>query len=245
MRILFTNVALGVLLTLLGCNQGTSGGPGATSPPSTKPITGQTEDTFSLIIPSAQLNQGAAKIVSIGINRGKNFREDVSLKFDGLPTGLTLDPAALLIKHGDKEAQGTLKAAADAALGDFTVKVIGHPTKGADAINEMKISIAKQDAANVATDAAAAAKAKWDEYTLAMQKQWDQFNAKYEALKDSAATATGQAKIDLDRKVAETKIKLDAAGAKLEELKSAGADRWDKVKEGVSSAFEDLKKIFE
>jgi hypothetical protein len=29
-------------------------------------------------------------------------------------------------------------------LGDFTVKVTGHPTKGPDATNELKITVAKK-----------------------------------------------------------------------------------------------------
>lgn len=29
------------------------------------------------------------------------------------------------------------------------------------------------------------------------------------------------------------------------ELKEAGADRWEKIKEGVGSALDDLKKVFE
>jgi hypothetical protein len=46
--------------------------------------------------------------------------------------------------HGDTEAKVTLKATADASLGDFTVKVTGHPTKGRDATNELKITVAKK-----------------------------------------------------------------------------------------------------
>ena len=33
--------------------------------------------------------------------------------------------------------------------------------------------------------------------------------------------------------------------AALNKLKEAGADRWEKVKEGVGSAFDDLKKVLE
>ena len=64
-------------------------------------------------------------------------------------------------------------------------------------------------------------------------------------MKDRAAKAEGRAKKDLERKLAEAKVKRDAATKKLAELKEAGADRWEKVKEGVGSAFDDLKKVFE
>jgi len=140
-----------------------------------------------LSIPSTKLNQGETKTVAIGISRGKNFSEDVSLKPGDLPKGVTLDLASALIKHGDADAKITLKAASDAALGDFTVKVTGHPTKGADAVAELKLSVAKQDSKDIADATADAAKAKWNEYTAAMQTQLDQFNVKYAALKESAA----------------------------------------------------------
>jgi len=119
MKSFFAAILFGALVILIGCNQGTSGGPGATTPSSKKPMAGQTEDTFSLVMPSAKLNQGETKTVSVGINRGKNFSQDVSLKLADLPKGVNSDPASPVIKHGDTEAKITLKAAGDAALGDF------------------------------------------------------------------------------------------------------------------------------
>ena len=245
MKSFCTTVLLVTVLSVVGCGQGTSGGPGASSPPSKKTMAGQAEDTFSLVMSSARLNQGETKAVSVGIKRGKNFSEDVSLKLADLPKGVTLESASVLIRHGDTDATVALKAARDAALGDFTVKVTGHPTKGADAVAELKISVATLVPNSAADTTAEAAKAKWNEYTIAMQKQLDQFAAKYAELKDRAAKTEGQAKKDLDAKLADAKTKLDAAAIKLDELKAAGADRWEKVKEGVGNAFDDLKKIFE
>jgi hypothetical protein len=114
--------------------------------------------------------------------------------------------------------------------------VIGHPTKGGDASHDFKITIAK--------DSELAAKAKRDEYVREMQKQLDQIDAKYEELKASAAKAEGQAKKDLEKKVEVAKVKRDAAAQKLDELKVAAPDRWEKIKDGVGSAFDDLKSIF-
>ena len=42
------------------------------------------------------------------------------------------------------ELQVTVTAAADGALGNFAVKVTGHPTKGADASNELKLTVVKE-----------------------------------------------------------------------------------------------------
>jgi hypothetical protein len=129
-----------------GCNQAVPGGPGVTNPPRSQPAYGEADKTFNLSVPhmSTTLKQGGTVELRIGIDRGKNFQEDVTLKFADGPTGVTLDSAKPVIMHGDAEAKVKVKATDDAALGDFTVKVTGHPTKGADATNEVKITVAKK-----------------------------------------------------------------------------------------------------
>jgi len=156
MKRTFVTLAALALVGLVGCNgAGTTGGPGADKAKQQQkdsPVkraedsVGQAEDTFSLSVPtlSTSIKQGETKEVTIGIRRGKNFDQDVSLKLDALPKGVTAEPAAPAIKAGDSDAKVRLKAADDAALGDFTVKVIGHPTKGADATNEFKLTVAKK-----------------------------------------------------------------------------------------------------
>jgi hypothetical protein len=103
-------------------------------------------DTFELDVPllSTSLTQGETKSVAIGISRDKTFVEDVVLEFLGVPTGVSLDPKAPVIKNGEAEAKVTLTAADDAALGDFAIKVIGQPTKGPKASNEFKITVSKK-----------------------------------------------------------------------------------------------------
>jgi hypothetical protein len=92
-----------------------------------------------------------------------------------------------------------------------------------------------------AAAAAEAAKAKRDEFVGAMSKQLDELNVKYEELKILAGQAEGRAKDDLDQKLAEAKIKRDAAATKLAELKEAGADRWESFKGGVENALSELQ----
>jgi len=222
------------LLALFGCNgKDSAGGPGTTDK---QPRYGQADSTFNLTTPSTSLEQGETKTVSIGVKRGTNFQEDVTLGFADVPQGVIIDPASPVIKHGETETKVTLQASADASLGDFTVKVTGHPTKGPDASHEFKITVAK--------DPKVAAKAKRDEYVREMHKQMDELDAKYEGLKASAAKAEGEARKDLEKKVEEAKVKRDAAARKLDELKEAAPDRWEKIKDSVGNAFEDLKKMF-
>jgi uncharacterized membrane protein len=139
------------LVALVGCNKGTTGGAGADKEKENKSkidrlkaAVRQPEDTFTLTVPtfSVKVKQGESKEVKIGIKKGKNFDEDVALKVEGLPKGVTLDPAEPVIKHGDKEVKLTVKAADDASLGDFTVKLTGHPEKeGGDATNKFNLTV--------------------------------------------------------------------------------------------------------
>jgi hypothetical protein len=147
--------AVVALIGVLGCNQGTTGGPGADRAKQQEKDSKlkqledkvrQPDETFSPTVPNfaTRIKQGESKEVTIGIKRGKNFDQDVALKFDGVPTGVTFDPATPTIKHGDADAKVKVKVADDAALGDFKVKVTGKPSKGEEATNELKLTIAKK-----------------------------------------------------------------------------------------------------
>jgi hypothetical protein len=104
------------------------------------------KDSFTLSMPfwTTSLKQGETRAFSISISREKKFDQDVTLKFDGLPKGITVEPASAAIKNGETEAKFVLKAVDEAGLGDFRAMVTGHPTKGADASHEFKFSIDKK-----------------------------------------------------------------------------------------------------
>lgn len=108
-----------------------------------------------------------------------------------------------------------------------------------------KVSDPREKIEAAAAATADAVKAQRDEYVRAMSKRLDDLTVKYEELKGRVAKAEGQGKKDLERKLDEAKVKRDDAAMKLDELKEAGADRWEKVKAGVGSALDDLKKVFE
>lgn len=143
MKRIITVLALGTIVALSGCDKSTTGGPGVNLPESEQSTIGLTEDTFSLNTPmlSTKLAQGGTANVTIGIKRGKNIDQDVTLSFNELPAGVTIDPMNPVIKHGDSDAKITVTATADAALGDFLVKVKGHPATGPDATSELKITV--------------------------------------------------------------------------------------------------------
>jgi hypothetical protein len=144
MKTLFSGFAVLALAILAGCTQGTPGGPGTTAK---KPAYGQADNTFNLSVPvmSSSLQQGEQTEATVGIKRAKNFDDDVALQFAEVPQGVTVEPASPVIKHGDTDARITFKAGDEAPLGDFKVKITGHPTKGRDAQIEFKLNIAPKD----------------------------------------------------------------------------------------------------
>lgn len=132
------------LAAMVGCSQGKPGGEGTAQK---QPMYGQADDTFNLSVPlmSSSLQQGAQTEATVGIKRATNFDEDVTLKFVDLPKGVTIEPANPTIKHGESAANIVFTAADDASLGDFKIKVTGHPAKGSDAQVEFKMSVTPKD----------------------------------------------------------------------------------------------------
>lgn len=139
LTMLFATIALAALT---GCNHGTAGGPGAAN---AAPLFGQTDDTFNLTTPmmATSLRQGQQIEATIGIERAGRFKKDVTLLFSDLPPDVTVEPASAVIKSGSHSAKFTFKAAQNTPVGDFKVKVSGHPPRGADAQNVFKLSVVK------------------------------------------------------------------------------------------------------
>ncbi len=133
------------LFSLSGCYQGRAGGPGANGPTSPKPAYEIVDQTFNLSVPllATSIKQGEKKSVSIGIKRGKNFDEEVAIMFPQLPKGVKFDPTVPVIKHGDTQVLVMMSCDKTSSLGDFTLTVTGHPTKGADAMVDFKIRVDK------------------------------------------------------------------------------------------------------
>jgi uncharacterized membrane protein len=135
-------------VSLAGCDKksgATVGGPGAMDPAVKAPLFGEADNTFELTASSISLKQGDTTQGTIGIKRGTNFAQEVTLSLQDLPKGVAVAPSGLAIKSGATDAAFTLTVSDDAALGDFTVKVIGHPTSGKDAVKQFSLTVAKKD----------------------------------------------------------------------------------------------------
>ncbi len=133
-------------LAAVGCDRrGGTGGPGAADTGTRLPLFGQADNTFNLTPAAVSVKQGDAEPGAVGIKRGTNFDQDVTLAFADVPKGVTIDPTGPVIKSGGTDAKFTLAASEDAAPGEYTVKVVGHPVTGGDATNQFKVTVAKKD----------------------------------------------------------------------------------------------------
>jgi hypothetical protein len=125
------------------------GGPGATaSTDRAGSLLGPKEGEFSLHpdkrFLSTKVKQGASEVVTIDISRGKNFDEEVTLSFSGLPDHVTVDPKEPVIKQGGDNAKVTFKVGDDASPTDHTITVTGKPTKGEKATTTFTLTVQKK-----------------------------------------------------------------------------------------------------
>lgn len=154
---LFVGGLLVSSIVIAGCNASSPGGPGiAATPNSTgvanttistsKPMLGEVEKSFRLSGPavSTHIEQGATASAKVTIARGKNFQDDVRLKFAALPAGVTVETTNPLISHSDSDTTVGFRATSEALPGTYTLTVIGEPTSGPDAKSDFQITVDKR-----------------------------------------------------------------------------------------------------
>jgi hypothetical protein len=133
-------------LTLGGCagapDRTTGDKPGGRGAPDEKTVHGPADDSFNLSSERAFLRQGERRTMAVTIYRNVNFKDDVTLGFGELPKGVSVDDSSPVIKRNDSEAHFALTASDDASIGDFSIRITGHPSKGADASNDFNITVA-------------------------------------------------------------------------------------------------------
>jgi uncharacterized membrane protein len=119
----------------IGCeHKSAPGGPGAVdNKTQTRSI------TFKIIAPGkTELKQGEEKEVRVKVDRGKDFKEDVTLKFE-TPKGIHVDREQITVRPGEDFAAVKVKADKDAPIGDNSVNVKATPQHGES--TEMKFDV--------------------------------------------------------------------------------------------------------
>jgi uncharacterized membrane protein len=128
----------------LGCNENKSapGGPGA---PGSRSSTAGKDNTFTVTPPSGttDIKQGHTKEISISVNRGKDFKQNVKLSLSTDATGVTIKPDTAELKASDTATtlKFTIDAAKDAAMGQHTLTVKATPETGQSTESSFKINV--------------------------------------------------------------------------------------------------------
>jgi len=128
-------VMLLALLTTAGCQSTNSSNQGGIAP---------INEEFSITVPSPNtVKQGGSNTVTVMLNRGAYFKQDVKLVLETKGIGLT--PSSLLVKASDKPAVPIeVNVSRDAAIGDYRVTVTGTPEKGASTSTVFIVSVVAQ-----------------------------------------------------------------------------------------------------
>jgi len=113
---------------------------------------------------------------------------------------------------------------------------------------EPKKPVSSGDVKQKMGDAAQTAKAylaqQQDKYLKQAQDKLTDFDKKISWLKEQAAKQTGEMKKKLDDQVAGLQKQADSAKQKLEGMKGAGAEAWEKLKSGADEALAELEKDY-
>jgi uncharacterized membrane protein len=103
---------------------------------------------FKIDVPTfdTKVKPGEIQTVTIKLQRGESFKRDVKLEIEGAK-GISIDPAKVLVKAGDKpDVQLTITAPKDAALGEYRVSVRGIPKTGEPTSVEFKVKVVASEA---------------------------------------------------------------------------------------------------
>jgi len=84
-----------------------------------------------------------------------------------------------------------------------------------------------------------------DKVVSKMEGQLAQWAATLDDLVSSADQAGDQARREARARLDEVKSKLAAAHARLDEVRAAGADKWETMKQGLEQSWQDLERTFQ
>jgi uncharacterized membrane protein len=128
-------IAIAVVMSLsvmvaLACESPTGGGVSA-------------GEGFTIVTPASatQVKQGETQIVAVSLNRGQNFKRDVTLEIKATK-GINVEPTKALVKGSDKpDVQLRITVAKDANIGEYKIYVKGTPETGEATTTELTVKV--------------------------------------------------------------------------------------------------------
>ncbi len=84
-----------------------------------------------------------------------------------------------------------------------------------------------------------------EQYEKGMEERLKKLGRELDELSAKAAAMTEQARIDLNRRIAEARAKQKAASAKLEEMRKKSEKKWKKFISETDAAMDEFEKAYE
>jgi hypothetical protein len=120
---------------------------GADSPKGGSVVKGE---GFNISVPTfaTEVKQGETQNVTIKLQRGDSFKQDVKLQIKlSKGEGISIDPAKVTVKASDKpDVQIKITAPKNTALGEYKVSVTGTPTTGEPTSVEFNVKVIAPEA---------------------------------------------------------------------------------------------------
>ena len=132
MKIAIAMVMTLVLAVVSGCESSSERGGGMSK-----------DVGFKIAVPtfSTEVKQGETKDVTISLERGQYFKQDVKLQINA-SKGISVEPTKVLVKASDTpDVQLQISAAKDAAIGEYHVSVMGIPKTGESTSTEFNVNV--------------------------------------------------------------------------------------------------------
>ncbi|MGD0785126.1 MAG: hypothetical protein ABR969_04865 [Sedimentisphaerales bacterium] len=104
---------------------------------------------FKIDVPTfdVKVKQGETQSVTIKLQRGESFKQDVKMEIVTAKGGISVSPEKVLVKASDKpEVELTITVPKEAALGEYKVSVKGTPTTGEPTSVEFTVKVIAPDA---------------------------------------------------------------------------------------------------
>ena len=107
--------------------------------------TAPAENAFALKLPPGRANvaQNAQTEITVAVNRGSKFDQDVKLTFKA-PDGVQITPESVTAKKGADEAKITVRALETATPGNLNITVTGTPATGSAVKSDLGIEVRKK-----------------------------------------------------------------------------------------------------
>ena len=135
MKTVFVGVMAMALAAAAGCQS--TGSRGGSAP---------AEEGFKIGVPGTEtdVKQGQLQTVTISLQRGDYFKQDVSLDIK-TTAGITIQPNTIVVKASDSpDVQLQILATKDAALGECHVSVTGTPSTGEPTSADFNVMVVSQ-----------------------------------------------------------------------------------------------------